>query len=90
MKSLNLYDPVASENAQEQLKEYKNLTFKTEKFSTLIGSDGLIICTEWKEFWDPDPAEFKVMNKKYIFDGRNILNKSRIQEEGITYIGVGL
>ncbi len=90
VKSLVLYDPESMELAKLKIKTLKNIEYKSDKYKALDGSNGLIIATEWKEFWDPDIQSMKVLRDKIIFDGRNILNKSKFVDEGFTYIGLGV
>ena len=89
VENIRIYDPVAGENALKEIKNIKNITNFNDKYEALNDSDGLIICTEWKEFWDPNPSEFNIMKNKTIFDGRNILNKIRMQKSEIEYYGIG-
>ncbi len=89
VKSFYLYDPVAISNAKRELKNYSNLYFLQDKYSKIKDCDFLIICTEWREFWDPDIAKLLKLKEKKIFDGRNILDQQNIIDSNIEYYGVG-
>jgi UDPglucose 6-dehydrogenase len=53
-------------------------------------ADAVLIATEWDEFRMIDPAKMKeLMKGTLIFDGRNLLDPSRIRATGFEYIGVG-
>jgi UDPglucose 6-dehydrogenase len=87
-QSINLYDPMAIKNARSELSSVKNLNYFTEKNSSISKStQGLIICTEWKEFWTFEEVDYK--NIKVVFDGRNIYSPSKFDNLGIDYFGVG-
>lgn len=59
--------------------------------AALEGADSLAICTEWRVFQTPDfDAIRSALKEPVIFDGRNILDETRLAREGITYYGIGL
>lgn len=89
VKGFYLYDPVASSNAKKELKGIPNLHFIKEKYSKIEECSFLIICTEWREFWDPNISKLKKLKEKKIFDGRNILDQQAILDANIKYYGVG-
>ena len=84
-----LYDPVAIGNAKRELDGISNLHFIKNKYSKIEQCDFLVICTEWKEFWDPDMKKLKKLKGKKVFDGRNILDQQAFIDAGIEYHGVG-
>jgi UDPglucose 6-dehydrogenase len=48
------------------------------------------VCTEWKPFWSPDFAHIvEALNYPVIFDGRNLYDPKRLQEQGIQYDAIG-
>ena len=89
VNSLNLYDPIANLHAKESLSDTSNLKFYDEKYAAIEGADALVICTEWKEFWDLDVLKLDLMHNKLVFDGRNILDKSKMKDLGVEYYGIG-
>jgi UDPglucose 6-dehydrogenase len=57
----------------------------------LQGADALLLLTEWNEFRYPDFERMKELLKEpVVFDGRNILNRRRLEELGFTYYGIGI
>ncbi|MFL5758902.1 MAG: UDP-glucose dehydrogenase family protein [Thermomicrobiales bacterium] len=58
---------------------------------TLQGAEALIIVTEWRAFRSPDFLMLKATLKQpVIFDGRNIYDPDRMEQEGFSYYGIGL
>ncbi len=89
VKKLYLYDPIAMENAKKELSKLTNIEFIKNEYSKIKDCDALILCTEWKQFTNPD---FKILEKlkgRVIFDGRNCLNKDTLIKNNIKYIGIG-
>jgi len=84
-----LHDPIALENAKNELKQVKNIKFHKSAKSALRNSDGLILCTEWKEFWSPPLKDLLLLKDKVIFDGRNIMDKDLLVKNGFKYFGIG-
>ena len=79
--TVKAYDAKAVNNNINQLKT---------KEDTVIGSDALIICTEWDEFKNPD-FEFLANNlkDKVIFDARNMYLKNDIFKYNLKYHYIG-
>ncbi|MDA7576227.1 UDP-glucose/GDP-mannose dehydrogenase family protein [Gammaproteobacteria bacterium] len=86
---LYLYDPIALPNAKNELNEYGNISFLNSKYEAVEKANALVLCTEWKEFWQPDLSILKLLKDKVIFDGRNLYNKNDLEEYGINHIGIG-
>jgi UDPglucose 6-dehydrogenase len=89
VKTLMLYDPIATNNAKAELLSIANIQFHQSAKSALRNSNGLILCTEWKEFWSPSMDDLSPLKEKVIFDGRNIMDKNLLIENGFSYIGIG-
>ncbi len=92
--TINIFDPVATENYLSLMSEYKECEGKIKsfenKYDALNGTDGLITVTEWREFTTPDFNEIKKrLNKPVIFDGRNLYDTKKVQSEGFTYFAIG-
>ena len=70
-------------------KYLDSIEFFNNKYDVLNDSDSLILITEWKEFRNPDFNEiYNRLNKKIIFDGRNIYNK-KLSKYGFTLYQIG-
>lgn len=89
--NVKFYDPVAADNFEVMSKENSFKATKVEhKYDVLDGCEGLLVLTEWKEFRAPDFSEIKKrLNSPVIFDGRNLYNTKKVQEEEISYYAIG-
>jgi len=78
-------------NSRSETKNSKYLTTHTDPYAAAVGAHALIIITEWDEFKTYDWQKiYNTMSKPaFIFDGRNLLNRSAIESIGFTYTGVG-
>ena len=66
------------------------IDYGKDEYETLIGSDGLIITTEWLQYRRPDwSVVSKHMARKIIFDGRNIFDPLRMEALGFEYYSIG-
>ena len=101
MAKINVYDPKVSEKQIYQDLNY--IGSRSEKqnkdllkvlknpYDACKNSHAIAILTEWDEFtsydWDQN---YKNMKKPaFIFDGRNILDKNRLEKIGFIYKGIG-
>ncbi|MBP9681273.1 MAG: UDP-glucose/GDP-mannose dehydrogenase family protein [Bacteriovorax sp.] len=92
--TINIFDPVATENYLHMMSEFKECEGKIKsfdnKYDALNNSDALITVTEWREFATPDFAEIKARLKKpVIFDGRNLYETKKIIGLGFEYFAIG-
>ena len=88
------YDPVAMKEAAHLFAsavDEGDLILAEDAESALSGADALAVCTEWRAFKMPD---FDVLRSELknpvIFDGRNMLDPSRVEREGLIYYGIGI
>jgi len=85
--SFAAFDPEAFQNAKN---EFPELVEMIDMYETLKGADGLIICTEWSHFRNPD---FNLIKKNLkcpvVFDGRNLYRPEFMKPMGFTYYSVG-
>jgi len=83
------YDPVAVHEAKRILGD--TISYSDEMYDTLTKADALLIITEWPEFRSPDFDEIsKRLNKKVIFDGRNIFDFNEMKNMGYNYYCIGV
>lgn len=92
--TVNIFDPVATENYLDVMKAYKECEGKinsfNDKYDALTNSDALITMTEWREFQAPDFKEIKKRLKSpVIFDGRNLYETKHVLSEGFEYFAIG-
>jgi len=86
--TLNVHDPEALDNVKKLYGD--KLSYFTDPYKALEGSDALLILTEWNDFRTPDFEEIsKKLKEKLIFDGRNIYALSKMEELGFTYYSIG-
>jgi UDPglucose 6-dehydrogenase len=86
--TLRVYDPEAMANVRRLFGT--RLTYCAQRDDALEGADALAIVTEWKQFVHPDFERMKQrMRSPVIFDGRNLYNPVRMQENGFTYYSIG-
>jgi len=71
------------------LKNYRNVKFMNSQYENFENANALIICTEWKEFFNPEIAYFSKLKDKVVFDGRNILDPKKLARNNIIYHGIG-
>ncbi len=87
--SVVAYDPVAMHEAQRILGD--TISYCTDMYDTLNKADALLVVTEWPEFRVPDFDEVnKRLNKKVLFDGRNIFDANDMKKLGYDYYCIGI
>jgi UDPglucose 6-dehydrogenase len=89
VKKLYLYDPIAMQNAKQELNKLTNIEFIKNQYTKINDCDALILCTEWKSFANPNIKMLKKLKGQVIFDGRNCLNKDNFVKNNIKYVGIG-
>ena len=88
--TVRAYDPHAMDATQALYGERDDLVLCGTKEAALSGADVLVVCTEWKPFWSPDFAHIKsVLTYPVIFDGRNLYDPQRLQDQGLQYFAIG-
>lgn len=86
--AIRAYDPQGMEEAKKLLTG--KITFCDDAYSTMQGSDALVLITEWNEFRQLDPARMKSLLKQpLIVDMRNIYKRQRMLEEEFHYVSIG-
>jgi UDPglucose 6-dehydrogenase len=56
---------------------------------TVAGADALVICTDWDDYKNLNWQSLKTLMKQpYIFDGRNMLDKEKVEKLGFYYFGM--
>lgn len=86
---ITAYDPVAIPEAQRRLPD-GGVLYAKDIYEAVIDADALLLVTEWKEFRMPSWAVIKkLMTTPLILDGRNIYDKSELEEAGFVYHCIG-
>ncbi len=88
--SVVAYDPVAMEECKKHHLGDK-IVYSEDQYDVLIGTDALLIATEWPEFRTPDWEVIgSHLGNKTIFDGRNIYDMAEMKEAGYSYYCIGV
>lgn len=94
---IHIYDPQAkqldlrNECTGSMKSWFSHVIEANNAMSAVTNADAIVILTEWPEFKALDYSEIaKVVNQKYIFDGRLLLDKSTVESNGFHYFGIGV
>lgn len=88
--SVKVHDPEAGQNIEQYFGEHPKLEVYDCCYDAIENSHGLLLLTEWPEYWSPEYEEMlNRMHTPLIIDGRNIFDKEMLQSLGFTYYGVG-
>ncbi len=84
---IRVFDPAAMPVAKD---EYRYLTYCENEYSTIEGSDALVIATEWTQFRSLDLDKVKSLLKgKILIDLKNIYEPEDMKKKGFDYYCVG-
>ena len=87
---VQVYDPVAREEAQRLFGQRDDLKYCDTPEATTEGADALAIVTEWAHFRAPDFEQLRQnLSAAVIFDGRNMYNPETVTKYGLQYIAIG-
>jgi UDPglucose 6-dehydrogenase len=82
------YDPIAIEETKKVLGN--TIAYANDIYDAVVDADAILLVTEWKEFRLPSwTAMRKLMKSPVLLDGRNIYEKSDLEENGFTYYCIG-
>jgi UDPglucose 6-dehydrogenase len=80
-------DPQAVPNARAK---WPDLRFAESAVEAVTGADVVLLATEWREYRDLDPEVLgRVVARRTIVDGRNVLDPARWRAAGWTYRALG-
>ena len=89
---LAVHDPAAADAFLAALTEQERTGVAVADSPELAasGSDGIMLVTEWKAYWQPDWRALREdMRTPVVFDGRNIYTPERVRAAGFAYHGIG-
>lgn len=87
--AISAYDPVAIPEARKRFPEGA-VSYAKDIYEAVIDADALLLVTEWKEFRLPSWSVIKrLMATPLILDGRNIYDKTELEEAGFVYHCIG-
>ncbi len=85
---IKAFDPEAMDNVRAIYGD--KITLTDNQYQALEESDALLIVTEWNVFRTPDfDRIIKILNRKVIFDGRNIYSLQQMKTLGFYYESIG-
>lgn len=86
--SIKVYDPIAMSECRRIIGD--SVVYCNNMYEAAVGSHALLLITEWKVFRLPEWNQVKIsMSHPLILDGRNIYNRTELEQKGIHYIGIG-
>ncbi len=88
---VKVHDPEAADNFLEALGTVPSeVTVVDDPYEAADASDGLILCTEWREYRSPDFERLKkILNEPVLFDGRNQWDRKHLEKLGFSYYAIG-
>ncbi len=82
------YDPIVSQSGLSH--GLSGVQIETDPEMLADSCDALVLVTEWQEFLRLDFAKMRsVMHHNVIVDGRNFLDKEKLQHCDFRYVGIG-
>jgi len=86
--AISAYDPEAMEEGKRIFGS--RIEFAPNNYECLVGTDALLLLTEWQAFRNPNFERIKdSMRRPVIFDGRNIYDAGSLMDLGFIYYGIG-
>jgi UDPglucose 6-dehydrogenase len=92
--SIRAYDPVATHTGRDALERadarMEMVTFCESAYDVAIGSDALVVVTEWNEFKSLNMHQIRsAMRRPVLIDGRNIYEAAEMNRLGFIYRAIG-
>jgi UDPglucose 6-dehydrogenase len=88
--SIVAFDPAAMTRAETALPRLRNLHFASNAYEACVGSDAVLVLTEWDEFRNLDLFRVRELLKlPILLDGKNIYNPADVRAAGLQYHGIG-
>ena len=83
---IKYYDPTG---LKKEFSNLKNVKYADSIKNCIVGSDLIIIHTEWNDFKSINFRKLSKNKKLIIYDMRNIFSPTKIKKLGIKYFGIG-
>lgn len=84
---VRVYDPVVKKYPDNM---DKGAIMAASPYRAVKGANLMVLVTEWSQFYDLDFKKVKnLMANCNIIDGRNILDRQKLQKMGFKYVGIG-
>ena len=82
------YDPIVSQSGLSHAMS--GVIIETDAEMLADSCDALVLVTDWKEFLKLDFVKMaKLMNEPLVIDGRNFLDRDKLESIGYRYLGIG-
>ncbi|MBD3193154.1 MAG: nucleotide sugar dehydrogenase [Candidatus Heimdallarchaeota archaeon] len=88
--SVIAFDPQAMDEAKEMKELGEGITYASTPQECLKDADVCLLVTEWDEFKELQPKDFKQMKTPVLIDGRRIYDYQNFLAQGVDYAGIGL
>jgi len=100
--NIEVYDPKVAEhqiyfdleylNSRSQAENKKRVTVVDDLYKAVENAHAIAILTEWDEFkeYNWNKIYDSMLKPAFVFDGRNILDKNKLEEIGFVYQGIGI
>ena len=86
--SVRVFDPVAMDECKRRIGD--TVTYCKNMYDAADGADVFALMTEWRQFRMPSWNVIrKVMSGNMVVDGRNIYDRSELEELGFIYTRIG-
>jgi len=83
---IRYFDPTGYKS---EFKKIKNVSFFNNIKKSLVGSDLVIVHTEWNDFKSLNFKQIAKRKKFIIYDMRNIYSPNKIKSQGFKYFSIG-
>ena len=83
---IKYFDPTGF---KKEFKRIKNVSYESSIKKSLVGSDLVIIHTEWNDFKSINFRTLVKGKKPIIYDMRNIYSQTKLKSQGFKYLSVG-
>jgi len=99
--NIDVYDPKVAEhqiyfdleylNSRPQEENKKRVSVVDDPYKAVKNAHAIAILTEWDEFkeYDWNRIYNSMLKPAFVFDGRNILDKDKLEKIGFVYQGIG-
>jgi UDPglucose 6-dehydrogenase len=85
---VRVHDPVAMQRFQQEHRDLPVVCCETAE-DTATDADALVLVTEWQEYLELDwEALAGRMRSRILLDGRNALDRARLERFGFRYLGL--
>ncbi len=86
--NVRVFDPIAMDECRRRIGD--SVTYCRDLYDAADGADVLALMTEWRQFRMPAWNVIKkAMRGNIVVDGRNIYNRTELEEQGFIYTRIG-